>query len=1356
MTTEKKCLKCQGILPADAPEGLCPSCLLHQAMETLPDKTLLLSKQMATQTIRSHDLPPGAPVQPPVKLRRVGAAGAPDAECDFQLLSMLGQGGMGLVYQARQTSISRSIALKMMRSAKSDEQDRQALFLAEALVTGQLDHPNIVPIYDLGMDEAGHLFYAMKELKGRPWSDSIGHQTLQENLDVLLRVGDAVAFAHSRGVIHRDLKPQNVMLGEYGEVVLMDWGLAAAITTGSPALRVSQSTALCGTPAYMAPEMANGLWNRIGPQSDIYLLGAILFEILEGSPPHLMGNDDSTDALTAARLNKIADAKTPGELQNIARKAMATEPADRFASVKDFQVAIRVFREHQESDRLAVLARQRFEAALVSKRYDDYAESVFGYRQSLRLWPDNQAAQQGLNQAALQYARTALDQGDLDLSLSLLKEEDETQRKLAQKVRQRLEERTRQTARIRALRRSLAGAGVTLLALAAISTVWINRERLRAIRGEEVAQQERLRAVRGEQAAETALAESRRLLSESLEAAGVEHAKSGRNAEALALLAAALRQDPSNHVAASRALDLMNRKDWALPVPDPVCLPCTNQPCVRPLPPAPFPRRQVAIREVDRRSVVLQVETTDRPPVPLGAPIGPFPCPSTASRQASISPDGRLVAFASGNRQLYLHDRFKNTLLFPPLGLPGSAITLEFSPAGDLLALGFRSGLFRFLDVDSGAFLERNLLGPADHIGIFTRDRTLFSMTTRFTMISPPRPQPACLTDLRSGNSHAVRIKLGGHVETARFMPDGRGVILAGGPGTVGVYAHDTGDLLAGPISLHGPGRMSEISPDGLRCASATANGEIVLWSLATGDVIARVLGHTGPISALAFDPQDRFLATGSDDRQIRLWDPQTLAPVTNFPAADKVHCLAMTLDSTQLLAGVGHDAVRWNLEQPGTTPEVIGHGGWVRAVDMHPDGRLALWADYACGHVFDLVAGTNLAESGRHEDAIWRARFSPDGQSFATVSFDGYLRLWSLDGKPLTSFLQIHDGERGGSCTLTFSRDGRWIAAGAGKGLVRIWDTATGREIIEPLRVATDQISAIDLSPDRTRIVIGSWDGTATIQELVPCEESLPWLPDLAEAVGGLRATGSGFDPLAWSNRTETLASLQKWAAAPAAASVPAAWLRWFLADRGTRTAGPWSSVTVAETAERLLKSPVAEEIAAAVALAPDNPAGCLRMAETVLPFDSVRAAFWTALACDLDPALAPPPPLKAVLAQAPFDAGDPPGPEIVQLDLQAGLDFTLHAYREVVLHGTPSAFVSYPGHGKLLFENADENFYGLIRNQTIVAIEKSLGGKIRDKLCGRPVQLKGVLMPFENQWEIQVVDPSQIQIEKAAPSAN
>ena len=1340
MTTEKKCLKCQGILPADAPEGLCPSCLLHQAMETLPDKTLLLSKQMATQTIRSHDLPPGAPVQPPVKLRRVGAAGAPDAECDFQLLSMLGQGGMGLVYQARQTSISRSIALKMMRSAKSDEQDRQALFLAEALVTGQLDHPNIVPIYDLGMDEAGHLFYAMKELKGRPWSDSIGHQTLQENLDVLLRVGDAVAFAHSRGVIHRDLKPQNVMLGEYGEVVLMDWGLAAATATDSPALRISKTTALCGTPAYMAPEMAQGRGEQIGPPSDIYLLGAILFEILEGFPPHLTAHDDPMDALTAARLNKISKAKAEGELLDIALKAMATVPSDRFESVKDFQAAIRVFREHQESERLAILARQKLDAAHVSKSYADFAESIFGYRQALRLWPDNQPARQGLNQAALQYAKAAMDLGDLDLALSLLDEKDDDQRKLAQKVRQRLQERTRQTARIRALRRSLALAGAIVLMLAAISAVWINRERIRA--------------TRGEQAARTALAESRRLLSESLESAGVGRAALGQDAEALALLAEALRQNPSNHVAASRVLDLLNRKDWALPLLDKSRLSPGNKLRINPSPPAPFPLRKVAVKEISPRFVALQVETTNHPPIPLGDPIGPWEHPATAAEKSAISPDGRFVALASGKRRLHVHDRFQGADAIPPFALPASPWTLEFSPAGDLLVYGLRSGLYRFMDVFSGCSTRRNIFGPPDSAGAFVKNRSHFAMWTSSWTNSSGQ---IYLVDLRPGNARPIRMNPGGHIETAQFTPDGRGVVLSGGHGDVAVYSIETGEIQAGPVRLGNPCRISVIAPDGRRCASATSKGQIILWSLDTGAELARVkAAHAGPIGALAFDPQGRFLASGGDDRHLRLWTAHSLALITNFSVSGTVRSIAVSPNSKHLLAGIDHDAVLWDLESAGTPPENIGRGGWVRAVDLHPDGRHALWADYDRGHIFDLATRTNIAAGGNHDDAIWRAKFNPDGQSFATVSYDGFLRLWTLSGEPLTSFLQIHDGEPGGSSTLAYSRDGRWVAAGAGQGLVRIWDTATGREIVEPLRVAGDRISAIDISADKKRIVIASWDGTATIQELVPCEEAPAWLPDLAEAVGGFRATGSGYDPLSWSNRTEVLSSLQMEAKNSSDHSVAIDWLRWFLAPRGKRTAGPWSSVTVLETVKRLLKSSAPEDIADAVAMAPNNPTCCLHMAEAMLPVDSVRAAFWAASARDLNPAIILPPHLAEILAKAPFDETDPPGPEVFHLTAGEVTDFGRYAYQEVVWRGTGDFVLSNLEQSMLFFKESGANLFGSIRKKNIPAIEKALGGDIQRMLGGRSIRLKGVLKPFKNQWEIQIADPSQIQIDSSASSAN
>ena len=145
---------------------------------------------------------------------------------DYELLEVIGEGGMGVVYAARQSSIARTVAVKMLKpSAKVGEEQRDK-FISEAVVTGELDHPNIVPIYDLGANDDGALFYSMKRVQGTPWDKVLHQKTLDENLSILLRVADAVAFAHARGVMHRDLKPENVMLGDYGEVLVMDWGLA--------------------------------------------------------------------------------------------------------------------------------------------------------------------------------------------------------------------------------------------------------------------------------------------------------------------------------------------------------------------------------------------------------------------------------------------------------------------------------------------------------------------------------------------------------------------------------------------------------------------------------------------------------------------------------------------------------------------------------------------------------------------------------------------------------------------------------------------------------------------------------------------------------------------------------------------------------------------------------------------------------------------------------------------------------------------------------------------------------------------------------------------------------------------------
>jgi serine/threonine protein kinase len=295
-------------------------------------------------TITTQAVPAALPKRPAVVSQR-SIRDTDQDELDgaeYELIRVLGRGGMGIVYEARQVSIDRSVAVKMLHSKTDADARLQEKFVAEAAITGDLDHPNIVPIYDLGQTSQGLLFYAMKNVRGTPWKDVIRDRTVSENLRILMRVADAVAFAHSRNVVHRDLKPENIMLGAFGEVLVMDWGLALVTSEG-----VDSRAGMGGTPSYMAPEMVLGPTSAVGPHSDIYLLGAILYEIVTGGPPHF--GENASICLVAAARNEIRPTTRTDELVDIALRCLATRPADRFASVQDFQTALHDYDSHIES-----------------------------------------------------------------------------------------------------------------------------------------------------------------------------------------------------------------------------------------------------------------------------------------------------------------------------------------------------------------------------------------------------------------------------------------------------------------------------------------------------------------------------------------------------------------------------------------------------------------------------------------------------------------------------------------------------------------------------------------------------------------------------------------------------------------------------------------------------------------------------------------------------------------------------------------------------------------------------------------------------------------------------------------------
>jgi eukaryotic-like serine/threonine-protein kinase len=282
----------------------------------------------------------------------------------YEYVREIGSGGVGSVHCVRDRTLLRQVALKILDPVLARNPIQVERFVNEAQINAQLEHPNIVPVHEIVLEPDGPKYFTMKLVEGvnlHDWIQSAGRpagsvEVLHDMLSAYLKVCDALAFAHSRGVIHCDLKPGNIMVGAFGEVYLMDWGLGRVLRDGNSKAAVAVSAGdgaaagvrgrVLGTPGFMAPEQAHGREDELDERTDIFGLGAVLFAIITGRSPFT--GRDLTEALARARACQIAfpapnPVQMPPRLCRIAARAMERDPRDRYGSVLELKAEVESF-----------------------------------------------------------------------------------------------------------------------------------------------------------------------------------------------------------------------------------------------------------------------------------------------------------------------------------------------------------------------------------------------------------------------------------------------------------------------------------------------------------------------------------------------------------------------------------------------------------------------------------------------------------------------------------------------------------------------------------------------------------------------------------------------------------------------------------------------------------------------------------------------------------------------------------------------------------------------------------------------------------------------------------------------------
>jgi WD40 repeat protein/tRNA A-37 threonylcarbamoyl transferase component Bud32 len=1112
MADPNRCPGCSAERPANAPGGLCSGCLMRQATsgdKVVPSGAEVVpcpqstdpghssnrtefdtlgtrasnSESIAGLANRTGTWSHAAPTVDGPSYPRGHSQGTTVRYFgDYEIHKELGRGGMGVVYKARQVSLNRPVALKMIKAGVLADDAELQRFQNEAEAVALLDHSGIVPIYEVGEHE-GQRYFTMKLIEGGSLADRLGSFKDDPGAAVTLMIemAEAVQHAHMRGILHRDLKPANILIDTQGHPHITDFGLAKRIESNR---ELTQSGAILGTPAYMSPEQALGRRGSITTATDVYGLGAILYALLTGKAP--FGGDSLMETLDSVRSRppqsprKLND-QVPHDLELICLKCLEKNPLDRYPTAGALADDLRRF---AAGEPVSVRKAGAFERAAKWARRKPTLAAAYLLGLLTLLFG-------GLGGAAVWQWQAA-----------------ERARQVATKARATAENAWDSEARARTYAvKALAGEA------AARATAEQLREKVERVeygRTMVVAHQEwRENNI----TATLALLEGTR---RDLRGWEWNYVHRLCHSDLLTfkghtgfVTSASFSPDGSRVVTAS--FD-KTAKVWDFRTGAEVLTLKGHTDEVYSASFSPDGSR-VVTASADKTAKVWDAQT--------GADVLTLNGHNNFVTSASFSPDGSRVVTASHDRKAKVWDAQSGAELLTLTRDPGGVSSALFSPDGSRVVIASSDNTAKVLDAQSGAEVltlkgHRGILYSASFSSDGSRVVTAsFDKTAKVwdartgaelltlkghtglvpsasfspdgsRVVTASSDKTAKVWDARTG---AELLTLKGHtggVSSASFSPDGSRVVTASSDNTAKFWDART---CSETLTLKGQNEYvtsASFSPDGSRVVIASSVNTAKVWDARTGAEVLTLKGHKGILYSASFSPDGSRVVTASFDRTAKVWDARTGAEVLTLKGhTAAVASASFSPDGSRVVtASSDNTAKLWDAQIGAEVLTLKGHTSPVWWASFSPDGSRVVTASAdSTAKLWDAQTGAEILTLKGHSGLVYSASFSPDGSRVVTASADSTAKLWDAQTGAEVLTLKGHTGL---VKSASFSPDGSRVVTASRDGTAKVWDAQTGAEVLT-LKGHTDEVYSASFSPDGSRVVTASWDGTAKVWDATP-----------------------------------------------------------------------------------------------------------------------------------------------------------------------------------------------------------------------------------------------------------------------------